>query len=237
MRKVLIAVFMMMALISVSAAGEERAAFGEDTFVIKGYKMAKTPQPIAIYITNAVTERLDSESSETAETGPLDIAAAGDTINLSSVVGSLLGSSSETNEFHNERVIFSYRIVGYEAANLTLTMTFDPFKRKDSEDMPIHAIYRLGNLSYSFPDHHSDVSDDGDRISGVTVSGNSSVADVTSTADSISTSFSVIDDGNNGVPRWAQRGAVAMTIENSSYQGAGVGDYTATVTVRLTENT
>ena len=156
MRKVLISVLMMMALITASAVGEERGAYGEDTLVIKGYKIGKMGEGVSLTITNAVTEMLGEPGEH--DTGPLDIAGDGDRINLSPVVGSLLGGSSGAGIFR-EQVIFSYRVVGYEPANLTLSMEFSPLVNTDTtviENNSITATYQLGNLSYSFPDEGSD---------------------------------------------------------------------------------
>ena len=242
MRKVLISVLMMMALIAASAAGEERGAFGEDTLVIKGYKIGKTGEGVSLTITNAVTEMI-GESGE-HDTGPLEIAGDGDRINLSPIVGSLLGGSSGAGIFR-EQVIFSYRVVGYEPMNLTLSMEFSPLVNTDTtviEDNSITATYQLGNLSYSFPDEGSDVATDqtgqaGDSIKANNVNAALPSVTVINTSQSFSTSFSVTDGNNNGtVPRWIQRGAVAMTINNTSYDAATVGEYEATVTVTLTDN-
>ena len=242
MRKVLITVLMMMALVTISAAGEERGAFGEDTLVIKGYKIRKVGEGVSLTITNAVTEML-GESGE-HDTGPLDIAGDGDRINLSPVVGSLLGGSSGAGIFR-EQVIFSYRVVGYEPANLKLSMTFSPLRNTDpnvTEGNTITATYQLGNLSYSFPDEGSDVVTDetGQIVDSIKANDeNTTLPSVTviDTSKSFSTSFSVTDENNSGtVPRWIQRGAVAMTINNTSYDAATVGEYEATVTVTLTDN-
>ena len=242
MRKVLITVLMMMALVTISAAGEERGAFGEDTLVIKGYKIRKVGEGVSLTITNAVTEML-GESGE-HDTGPLDIAGNGDRINLSPIVGSLLGGSSGAGIFR-EQVIFSYRVVGYEPMNLTLSMEFSPLVNTDTtvtEKNSITATYQLGNLSYSFPDAGSDVVTDenGQIVYSIKTNDENAVlpsVTVIDTPKSFSTSFSVTDENNNGtVPRWIQRGAVAMTIDNASYDAATVGEYEATVTVKLTDN-
>lgn len=242
MRKVLISVLMMIALVTISAVGKEGAAFGEDTLVIKGYKIGKMGEGVSLTITNAVTEML-GESGE-HDTGPLDIAGDGDRINLSPIVGSLLGGSSGAGIFR-EQVIFSYRVVGYEPMNLTLSMEFSPLVNTDTtviEDNSITATYQLGNLSYSFPDEGSDVVTDekGQIVYSIkTNDENAALPSITviDTPKSFSTSFSVTDENNNGtVPRWIQRGAVAMTIDNTSYDAATVGEYEATVTVTLTDN-
>lgn len=242
MRKMLIAVLMMMALFTVSAAGEEGTAFGEDTLVIKGYKIGKMGEGVSLTITNAVTEMI-GESGE-HDTGPLEIAGDGDRINLSPMVGALLGGSSGAGIFR-EQVIFSYRVVGYEPANLKLSMTFSPLKNTDTtvvENNSITATYQLGNLSYSFPDEGSDVATDQTGQTGDSIKANNESATLPSvtvadTSQSFSTSFIVADGNDNGtVPRWIQRGAVAMTIDNASYDAAAVGEYEATVTVTLKDN-
>ena len=83
MRKVLITVLMMMALITVSAAGEEQATLGEDTLVIKGYKIRKVGEGVSLTITNAVTEMLGESGEHEAGTAAdleTDCRPAGDFI-------------------------------------------------------------------------------------------------------------------------------------------------------------
>ena len=151
MRKVLISVLMMIALVTISAVGKEGAAFGEDTLVIKGYKIGKMGEGVSLTITNAVTEML-GESGE-HDTGPLDIAGDGDRINLSPIVGSLLGGSSGAGIFR-EQVIFSYRVVGYEPMNLTLSMEFSPLVNTDTtviEDNSITVSLEEGSVELLEP--------------------------------------------------------------------------------------
>lgn len=248
MRKLIVLIMMIMVILPMSAVdGDAAKRMGQDELRIRGYKIAEHGEGVTLTITNAVTERLtdsgDSGSSGTHETGPLEITGEGDRINLSPVVGSLLGSGKAG--VFSEQVIFSYRVVGYEPADLTLTMTFSPLKNLNkelTEKNQITATYELGNLSYSFPDLSSDVSTqpetNGDTISAK--NGNTTLPSVTvsNTEASFSTAFHVVDSQDDGVPvpRWIHRGAVAMTIDNTTYTDAAVGEYEAFVTITLTEN-
>lgn len=252
MRKLIVLILMIMVILPMSAVdGDAEKRMGQDELRIRGYKIAKHGEGVTLTITNAVTERLtdsdESGSTGTHETGPLEITGDGDRINLSPIVGSLLGSGKAG--VFSEQVIFSYRVVGYEAADLTLTMTFSPLKNLNEEltdKNQITATYELGNLSYSFPDLSSDVSDGeenmpetvGDYISAK--NGNTALPSVTvsNTDASFSTAFHVVDAhvDEYSVPRWIHRGAVAMTIDNTTYTDAAVGEYEAFVTITLTEN-
>lgn len=237
MRRLIMLMVIMMAVFALSAAevGGESAEKDTAELEIKGYKIAKNPENKAptLTITDAIT-------------GSLNVVNDSDKIEISEHVGTLLGNASEGTSVFNEQVIFSYRIVGYTAGSFGIDMKFGPIARvndqeSDKEDY-IAASYELRNLSYSFPEYSSNIVSDessinfNDSIQGIDSGISKKPVLVKAEKNSIGTlsaSFTVTDNENEGVPRWIQRGAVAMTIDRTSYNNAAIGNYAATVEVIL----
>ena len=228
MRRLIMLMVIMMAVLALSAAevGSESAEKDTAEFEIKGYKIAKSSEEvIGLVITDAITGSLNT------------IGGGYNEIDVSEHVGTLLGNASSNSEdFPSNQTIFSYRVYGYSPVSLNLKITFYPLTSGESNGY-ITAKYQLGNLSYSFIDESTDNTEAGDTIKEIedTTVHSVLVEGAEGKSGSLLTSFSVLDGNDDGlVPRWAHRGAVAMTIDNTSYENAPISEkYSAKVTVTL----
>ena len=238
MRKLLLILILLFFMMLIYADTENQLIKETDTYqrlVIKGYKVAKSGEGAEVAITDALT-------------GNLDIISDKGDIDISDKVGDLRGNLSYGAGVFSEQIIFSYRVVGYELGNFTLDISATPFtlKKSDEEtkidDEPIvvndyiDSRWELGNLSYSFPDFSSDVGYGNDKISEISTI-NSDQSSGSTDGITLQSKWSVTDgNADNSVSRWIHRGAVALTIDETTYMSAAVGNYASIVKVTLTSD-
>ena len=237
MRRFIILIFALIVLCLVVSGADLKETDQTQYLVIKGYKIGKTGEGVELVITDAITESLEVIDGTT----PIDI---------SEHVGALRGNISKGVSIFSEQIIFSYRASGYSEGSFQLDIDFEPFilQPLDSGDTVlgegnindfIDASWELGHLSYSFPDYSSDNAG-GDFI-GLLEGNNTRHNDKADIEGKdgrgrLATAWYVSDGNNDGaVPRWIQRGAVALTLSDDGYTNAAIGDYRATVKVTLSQ--
>lgn len=203
------------------------------TFEILGYKVNPSAD-LAFEITDALSESLAVINSE-------------DSIELDSHIDQLLGSLSSPASDPRNQIIFSYRVTGRGNENSSNTyrvvFEFKPFYRyvdgsKDEANW-LNASYQLVNLSYSFPDYTSDSYNNQGSIGSIKKHDdtNENLTIVKNDTEATITSKWTVE----GVyaPLWIHRGAVTLTIDNSTAEGgynypsAAFGQYKAAVTATL----
>ena len=187
---------------------------------IKAYKMGGDNYG-KIIITSAVPGALyEIGSIDNPEGTP-------SSIDITSRLEQLFGNTDAVPSVFNERVVFSYRVAGTEAGTYTIRLTFGEFSH-DGSGSSINASYALGNTNYVFSRSSNTTS-----AEGYTIKDDSRTRGVIQQKNSGSASWTV---SQGCTEEWIVRGAIAMTINESSYINAAYGRHSATVQVTYEVN-
>lgn len=214
---------------------------------IKAYKIGDV-DGVSVVITDALSESLDTV--DLCEKESID------EIVVDNYIDSLLGDTSTSimDEAFAEHIVFSYRVIGNETGNYSLSLDFSALTLANGTDI-IATRYDLGNLSYSFPEYTSSTyTEEGNsaEIKDSSSKDSSSIANVdTAIAPGrLSSYWKVVSpsgsettvSGGQRIPThvWVHRGAIAMTVNSTDYlstgdDAPGIGEYRATVYVILTD--
>ena len=155
-------------------------------------------------------------------------------IDITSRLEYLFGATGEKldSTLFGDRIIFSYRVVGNTADNFEMNITFGEFTH-NGQSSNLTASFMLGNTNYVF-------SNTGNSVSGaytITQDKNGNEEQNMgpfSLGSTASVKWTV--SGSGTTPEWIVRGAVALTIDETSYDNASYGEHTSTVTVGYVVN-
>lgn len=221
MKKLLILLLLTLSIVKLSAEETIPNVSGESaTLNIKAYKVGSS-NSLKIYIVSAVPGAIgELEFPETTAVPAIDITNMMDT---------LFGDTTVGSPNQSEHIVFSYRVYGQTGGNYTITLNFSEFMNNQVSS-GLGASYSLANTNYIFNETGNSTETIGDTTYQIKETSNSSNSSYSFAPTSLSASWSVTE----APPAWIVRGAVAMTIDEASYDSAAYGLHTATVTVTLT---
>ena len=209
---------------------------------IKAYKIGDV-DGVSVVITDALSESLDTV--DLGENKSID------EIVVDNHIDSLLGdtSTSINEEAFAEHIVFSYRVIGNETGNYSLSLDFSDLTLAIGTDI-IATSYDLGNLSYSFPEYTSSTYTETGNSAEIKDSSSIANVDTAKAPGRLSSYWEVVSpsgsettvSGGQRIPThvWVHRGAIAMTVNSTDYlstgdDAPGIGEYRATVRVILTD--
>ena len=207
------------------------AALASDQFTVKGYKV-KADGELEFVVVDSINESLYTFSSE-------GVTGGADSIVLSNHLGDLVGPESLNNDSltkYPERMVFSFRLSGSDNANYDITFNVDNFKGIDEKNAgeQIDAVYEMGNLNFVF----TNTKDNSSRAGDYTNTGRTSVDFVAVVNNSATPSDSTLRQPltvRNAAADdyWIFRGAVFLSISETDYDAAMLGNYSTTITATL----
>ena len=207
------------------------AALASDQFTAKGYKV-KADGELEFVVVDSINESLYTFSSE-------GVTGGADSIVLSNHLGDLVGPESLNNDSlteYPERMVFSFRLSGSDNANYDITFNVDNFKGIDEKNAgeQIDAVYEMGNRNFVF----TNTKDNSSRAGDYTNTGRTSVDFVAVVNNSATPSDSTLRQPltvRNAAADdyWIFRGAVFLSISETDYDAAMLGNYSTTITATL----
>ena len=222
---------LILVLVSLITSLLSAESLASDQFTVKGYKV-KADGELQFVVVDSINESLNTFDSE-GGSGPSN------SVELTNHIEDLVGpegiGANETLTTDSGRLVFSYRLSGSGNANYDICFVVDNFKgtSESNADEQIDAMYELGNFNFVFSNTKENSQRAGsyenvrEATHKVTISNGASTPTDKTLRQPLSVTNAISDD------YWIFRGAVFLSISETDYESAKLGNYSTTVTATL----